>query len=84
MTKRASPSSKRWAVAMRSSSMFYFNISINCRYVRSNRGVPHGGCSPESTRHGITASPKKGNECNLCVRYDLLFMSRVAHSISEL
>ena len=40
MTKRASLSSKRWAVPMRSSSMFYFNISINCRYGRSNRPAP--------------------------------------------
>ena len=40
MTKRASPWSKWWAVAMRSSSMFYFNISINCRYVRSNKLQP--------------------------------------------
>ena len=30
MTERASLASIRWVVAMRSSSMFYFNISINC------------------------------------------------------
>ncbi len=32
----------------------------------------------EHSFHGITSSLKKGRKCNLCVRYDLSPMSRVA------
>src|SRR5580765_3486217 len=34
----------------------------------------------EHSFHGIHFPPRKGRKCNLCVRYDLLPMSRVAHS----
>src|SRR5262249_8113599 len=30
-------------------------------------------------RHGYTSSPYRGRKCNLCVRYELLPMCRVAH-----
>src|ERR1700740_951621 len=34
----------------------------------------------EHSFHGIHFPPRKGRKCNLCVRYNLLPMSRVAHS----
>ena len=35
----------------------------------------------EHSFHGIHFPPRKGRKCNLCVRYDLLPMSRVAHKV---
>jgi hypothetical protein len=38
----------------------------------------------EHSFHGIHFPPRKGTKCNLCVRYDLLPMSRVAHDRCDL
>ena len=41
--------------------------------------------SPDSTPSTASLPPQKGKKCNLCVRYDLLPMSRVAHKdLSEI